>query len=195
MARGKGQPVEPEGSHASMAEGVDMYAATGIDVLSKIEEMGLALPQRPCKADGSPIEQMPLPPNLSSLSDEALGTLFTNLCIWQEYLMGLETVVEDELEVREEQKDFVKSKIWKETAGSVTEKDHSVRIDRRFVEANANWRKAKRLRAWVQTAVKIQQKSRDTVSRIITLRGDQTRAGNRSSNIGAGRGRAGGRWR
>jgi len=185
MVRPKGdKTLRPGDSTVSFEEAKEAYDSVGEEAFGVLEQEGIPLPKKPVDAKGNPAPDVELPPNLSNLSDQALGSLMTAMNKQIDYINVTLAHWKSKKDTFKEQADAIKSRVRRENRElSKEERDDAARTDRRFIEVNRELLKARHIVELMQAAVDSKRKNYQTISRIITLRGDATQRDTRVGSV------------
>lgn len=135
----------------------------------KFRTLGLRVPPRPVGEDGEPLDPV-LPPDLTALSDQQLGRLFSQFACMAQYIQlylarrGVETAV-----YKSEEKKL-RAKVRLEKSGTSPDKDAKAEVDPRVREMGFHYLVAEG--AWTMTdaAMNAFLIGRDATSREMTRR-------------------------
>jgi len=120
-------------------EGMKVYSEAPDKAEAAIIDMGLSVSTRPTDRAGEFDEFPHLPPDLSLCSFAEIQRLIGQFTTWYGYAIGQLKLAEGQRNAAEKRRTFAWSRIRKTKSGTVADKDDETRLDRRYVEADANF--------------------------------------------------------
>jgi hypothetical protein len=183
--------VDPE---ISLDDAVNLLRNAHQQALNKFQQQGFVEPRPPMvmAANGVPIAfDGSLPPDLTTLNDNQLGSLLTLFTEYTNYVSSMAIRSEMELKALQETYDIVEAKLnalylLDENSKRRTEAERkfAVRCDRRYVQIRSDLLQKETYVKILNGVVEASSKGYSAVSRRITQRGQEAERGNRGVNVG-----------
>jgi len=175
-----------------LAEGMSLYEIQA-DVLNDFHQRGFIIPVAPQQNtdQGPQPYRGDLPPDLTQLDDQTLGTLLTMLTRWLEYVGTQLTLTDLSRTVSGEQRDFTEATIkltYKfdddQKKRTVQERMAKVTTDRRYAKVNRAYIYLNTLYTLTEGVYKAAKQNYAAVSRRVTQRGQEIDRNNRTGAVG-----------
>lgn len=123
----------------SYEEGMEIYSASPDKAEAAIIDMGLSVSTRPTDRAGEFDDFPQLPTDLSLCSFAEIQRLIGQFTTWYGYAIGQLKLSEGQRNSAEKKRVFAWSRIRKTKSGTVSDKDDDTRLDRRYVDADAQF--------------------------------------------------------
>jgi hypothetical protein len=179
------RPQDPEADYEDIVTAYDIDEA----VERTLEEEGIPRARRPVDSEGN-TDDVPLPTNLASQTDDAIMELLGQLSTVHNYLEGRYRFYEAKLKTAKKRLRAATAAVKQEKEGIPSERSDLAIIDRRVIQEDAQVAYYEEIASAAKAAMDAKDQDYTAVSRTIELKRDGGRRGNRTRSVALpGRGR------